>query len=205
MATEDDIKELNLWHDLIVGLQEALKELQQEHGAMCSGLASAGHKRTLDKLLGKMNLHANPTAHWYSTSWYRWGGNKNCGFCAICYGGRGRGRLSGRKLQSKPEQEQLSPRPDFDLDNYLNYTKMTGELATRYTWQSVLMFDIEDNYLNYNKISSKLATRYTWQSVLMFDIEDKYLNYTKMIGELATCYTWQSVLMFDTEYRQHTS
>ena len=90
-------------------------------------------------------------------------------------------------------------RPDFDLDNYLNYTEMIGEPATRYTWQSVLMFDIEDNYLNYTEMIRELATRYTWQSVLMFDIEDNYLNYTEMIRELATRYTWQSVLMFDTE------
>ena len=75
------------------------------------------------------------------------------------------------KLQSKPEHEKVSPRPDFDLDNYLNYTKMIGKLATRYTWQSGLMFDTEDNYLNYKKMIGELAMRYTWQSVLMFDIE----------------------------------
>ena len=35
----------------------------------------------------------------------------------------------------------------------------------------MLIFDIEDNYLNYTKMISELATCYTWQSVLMFDTE----------------------------------
>ena len=33
------------------------------------------------------------------------------------------------------------------------------------------MFDIEDKYLNYTKMIGELATCYTWQSVLMFDTE----------------------------------
>ena len=64
-ATEDDIKELNLRRGLHVLLREALKELQHEHGRgpLCSGPVSAGHKGTLDDLLGKMNLHDNPNAN----------------------------------------------------------------------------------------------------------------------------------------------
>ena len=53
------------------------------------------------------------------------------------------------KLQNKPKLEKVSlalwilanatimrvlmKRPDFDLDNYLNYIEMIGELAMRYT------------------------------------------------------------------------
>ena len=64
-ATEDDIQEHNLQHGLHVLLQEALKELQHEHGGgpLCSGPVSAGHKGTLDVLLGKMNLYDHPTAN----------------------------------------------------------------------------------------------------------------------------------------------
>ena len=64
-ATEDDIKELNLRRGLHVLLREALKELQHEHGRgpLCSGPVSAGHKGTLNVLLGKMNLHDHPNAN----------------------------------------------------------------------------------------------------------------------------------------------
>ena len=63
------------------------------------------------------------------------------------------------KLQNKPKLEKVSlalwilanagimrvlmKRPDFELDNYLNYTKMICKLASCYTWQSVLLFDIK--------------------------------------------------------------
>ena len=32
---------------------------------------------------------------------------------------------------------------NFDVRAYLQYTEMVGELAARYTWQSVLLFDEE--------------------------------------------------------------
>lgn len=64
------------------------------------------------------------------------------------------------KLNSKIKLEKISPAmwitansrimsrllnedPRFSAQNYLRYTEMIGELAARYTWQSVLLFDDE--------------------------------------------------------------
>ena len=64
------------------------------------------------------------------------------------------------KLNTGPKLEKVSPplwitatsrigcmiiegKVDFDSIAYLRYTEMMGELAARYTWQSVLLFDEE--------------------------------------------------------------
>lgn len=64
------------------------------------------------------------------------------------------------KLNTKPKLEKISPAmwitansrilrqlkdtvPGFSVDSYARYTEMVGELAVRYTWQSVLLFDEE--------------------------------------------------------------
>ena len=130
---------------------------------MCSGPVSAGHKGTLDDLLGKMSLHDHPTAN-TDTAPVGTGeaALKIVDFVPSAMVAEEEVALGGGvtlKLQSKLKLEKVSPalwipanarimrvlmkRPDFELDNYLNYTEMIGKLATRYTWQSVLMFDTE--------------------------------------------------------------
>ena len=63
------------------------------------------------------------------------------------------------KINSKPKLDKVSPamwvvantgimkamvaRPDFCVEQYLTYTEMIGELACRFTWTSVLLFDEE--------------------------------------------------------------
>ena len=63
------------------------------------------------------------------------------------------------KINSKQERVKVSPamwvvanisimkammaRPDFCVEQYLTYTEMVGELACRFTWTSVLLFDEE--------------------------------------------------------------
>ena len=37
----------------------------------------------------------------------------------------------------------MMARPDFCVKQYLTYTEMIGELACRFTWTSVLLFDEE--------------------------------------------------------------
>ena len=63
------------------------------------------------------------------------------------------------KINSKPKLDKVSPamwvvantrimkammaRPKFCVEQYLTYTEMIGELACRFTWTSVLLFDEE--------------------------------------------------------------
>jgi hypothetical protein len=65
------------------------------------------------------------------------------------------------KMNTKPNLDKVTPAvwiaanarilrrlmetrgPEYDVDAYLTYTEMVGELATRYTWASVLLFDDE--------------------------------------------------------------
>ena len=120
---------------------------------MCSGPVSAGHKGTLDDLLGKMSLHDHPTAN-TDTAPVGTGeaALKIVDFVPSAMVAEEEVALGGGvtlKLQSKLKLEKVSPalwipanatimrvlmkRPDFDLDNYLNYIEMIGELAMRYT------------------------------------------------------------------------
>ena len=120
---------------------------------MCSGLVSTGHKGTLDDLLAKMSLHDHSTANTDTAPV----GTGEAALTIVDFVPSAMvaeeevvpGGGVTLKLQNKPKLEKVSlalwilanatimrvlmKRPDFDLDNYLNYIEMIGELAMRYT------------------------------------------------------------------------
>ena len=108
---------------------------------------SAGHKGTLDDLLDKMNLHGHPIAD-TDTAPFGTGeaALKTEDFVPSAMAAEEEVAPGGGftlKLQSKLKLEKVSPalfildnarimrvimkRPDFELDNYLNYTELIGE------------------------------------------------------------------------------
>jgi len=162
--TEADIAELDVKKGEKVAIRAAATSLQREAGGgpLCQPAAatSAATGRTIDDMLASLNIDgkaagesaAAKTAHLKIVDYV-----PTSSFVAEEEVTIGAGVTL--KLGARIKLEKVSPgmwmvanirilralmkAPHFDVSQYLKYTEMVGELACRFAWQSVLLFDEE--------------------------------------------------------------
>jgi hypothetical protein len=165
MADITDLKAIHLKPGHFVVVREAVKVLQEEHGggplteSVKAATADATAGDRLAELLGSLAVSPQPNATTAS------GGDGTCyrivdfvpsivGEEEVSIGGG-----VSLKMTAKPKLDKVSPGlwiaanakilarlmgdKDFDVGAYVKYTEMVGELAARFTWASVMIFDDE--------------------------------------------------------------
>ena len=167
-AERTDISELKLKKGHIGIVRSAIQDLQTQHktGPMFRGTCEAGSAESETEVSKLCQLLGGLTTNNGSTSSKEKTAKGQCfhivDFIPATMINEEEVTLGGSvilKVNAKPKLEKVSPGmwisanvkilqklmedDDFDVMAYLRYTAMIGELATRFTWASVLLFDDE--------------------------------------------------------------